>query len=661
MFKRNIKSFIKMKAHQIILVGFIALPFQIVFANNINLADSLVKIYNRGIYHDTLELQLIRDIAANHTQVDSILFYSNILIDKSMNTSNYLWLHRGLLNQGHAYRKKGDLDRAIESYFKSAEVAKQINYSKGVAGSFSAIGTVYRVEKNYKTALEYYNLALLKFRETHDSVNLAKSLMNTGELYRTTSIMDTALIYFDESGKIFERLNFKIGTAYNLGNIGLVYAQQGRHNLAEENINKAIAVLKKLGDFYPIAVYDTYMADIYKDKGDIPRALVYAKHSLAIAIDNGLKEQIRDASLKLSELYQFNKDYKSAYQYQSQYLAYRDSINNEETIRKIADLRTEYEVSQKQIEIDLLESKRLMQNIIFISMTAAILSLSFLAFVYYRNNKRKQITNLLLTERKEEIETQRDQLEAMNKTQEKFLSIISHDLLGPVNSFKAFSLLIKLCIDQKDTRDLEEIYVQFDKSVNGLSSLLANLLDWSVTQQGTIPYKPEKVDLTVITDELINLFVNMATNKEIDLKSLITSSIQMWVDINCVRTILRNLVSNAIKFTTDGGTITISAEIGEEMVAIKIQDTGIGIPKEKLSTILTTNNYNRSWGTKGEKGLGLGLQLVKEFTEMNKGTISIDSKEGTGTWIVVSLPLWQSHLEEINAEVNIINKNVWST
>lgn len=628
-----------------ILMSFLSLLSHITISQNRSIADSLIQVYNRHDYPDSIEFQLIRDIVSNHTQVDSVLFYSNILIEKSTDRSNYLWLHRGLLNQGHAFRKKGDLDKAIEAYFKSAEAAKKIEYNAGMAGAFSAIGTTYKIEGNYKNALEFLNLGIREFREIQDSLNLAKSLLNTGELYRTTHVFDTALLYFEESGKLFEILNFKIGSAYNLGNIGLVYAETGRHDRAEENINKATSILTELGDFYPIAVYDTYMADIYREKADIPRALTYALHSLHIAKSNGLKEQIRDASLKLSELYELNKDYQNAHQYQSQYITYRDSIGNEETIRKMADLRTAFEVSQKQVEIDLLENRQRMQNITFASMTTVIILLAFLAFMYYRNNKRKQVLNMIITERKEEVEAQRDQLEGMNETREKFLSIIAHDLWGPVNSFKGFSQIMKYSIDQNDTEDLKEIHVQFEKSVDGLSSLLTNLLDWSVTQQGTIPYKPEKVELKTVADELVNLFMNMAATKQINLKSNITADTHMWVDINCVKTILRNIVSNAIKFTIEGGSITVSSETVKEMVVIIVQDTGIGISKEKLNTLLDTNNYNRSWGTKGEKGLGLGLQLVKEFTELNKGTIRIDSKENVGTSIIVSLPLWQSNLE----------------
>jgi two-component system NtrC family sensor kinase len=609
-------------------------------------ADSLKKIYNHNELSDSKKLEVLRNISLNERKADTSIYYSNELISLASKLNSKLYLHRGYLQRGHALREKGNLDKAAESFFKSAEIANSMSYISGVGGSYLALGDVYSVEGDHINSTNYYNKAISILRSETDSIPLATALLNAGDEYFNADKLDSAILLFEESGKIFKNQNYLIGTAYNLGNVGMVYAKQDQPEKAESNMQLAIEILSELGDYYPIAVYDTYISDIYLEKGDFDRALQYAQHSLDIATDHGLKEQIRDASLKLAELYEYKEEYQTAFEYQKQYLAYRDSINNEETVRKMADLRTEYEVSQKQIEIDLLESRQRMQNILFASMSTIIILLAFLAFMYYRNNKRKQMLNMIITERKEEVEAQRDQLEAMNETREKFLSIIAHDLLGPVNSFKGFSTIMKFSIDQNDTEDLKQIHSQFEKSVDGLSSLLTNLLDWSVTQQGTIPYKPEKLELKSLVDELVDLFKNMADTKKIKLMSAIDKRVDIWADINSVKTILRNLVSNAIKFTVDGGSITISAQTDGSMVNVKVQDTGIGIPQEKLETLLAENNFNRSWGTKGEKGLGLGLQLVKEFTEINKGQLAIESVEGKGTSISVTLPLFSSKTQQ---------------
>jgi signal transduction histidine kinase len=351
-----------------------------------------------------------------------------------------------------------------------------------------------------------------------------------------------------------------------------------------------------------------------------------------------LKEQIRDANLKLSELYDAQNDYQKAYFHQSQYLVYRDSINSEEKIREIADLRTEYEVGQREAEIALLKTEQKNRYVTFISMALIIVLLSILSFLYYRNSRKRQTINSLLNEKKEEAEAQRDQLEAFNETRVKFLSIIAHDLMGPINSFKGLSYLMNESIKSQNQNDLIDIHASFDKTINNTSKLLSDLLDWSVTQQGKIPYQPEKIALKSLSSELTDLFSNMAEAKEISLKTDIPDGLNLWADVNSTKTILRNLVSNALKFTTEGGEINITAREEGSFIRIDISDTGLGMPQSKIDMILSDNKFERSEGTKGESGIGLGLQLVKEFVEMNKGKLEIVSEFDKGTSFSVYLP-----------------------
>ncbi len=617
-------------------------------AQNQEIADSLISRLNNENIDDTIKYVWLLEISFNHSDPKTVLKYAKELEDISISNQDSIWIYRALFSQGSAYRLMGDLDRAVGSYFKGAFLADEIGHETGIGESYSAIGDVYSVDGNHSNSIKYYVKAISILRTQTDSVSLATTLMNAGDEYFNASKLDSAVILFEESGQIFKILNYNIGNAYNLGNIGLVYAKQGKHDLAEKKINEATEILERLGDKYPITVYDTYMADIYQQRGDFDRALQYAEKSYQVARELGLKEQIRDASLKLSELYQSVGDYERAYIYQSRYIAFRDSINNEETIRKMADLRTEYEVSQKQAEVDLLETQKRVQQIIVFGMAVVLLLLALLVWTLYRNNKQKQATNLLLSEQKEEIETQKDQLEALNHTKDKYFSIISHDLRGPVNSFKAVATLTRLCIEQNNIEELPEVYKHFDASIDQLSNLLDTLLDWAITQQGTIQYHPEKADLKVITDELVKLFANMAGDKNIELKFDVAAELWLWVDINSLKTILRNLVNNALKFTNEGGKITLSAETipSTSLARVRVQDTGVGIPQEKLKTIFKLNDYNRSWGTKGEKGLGLGLQLVQEFTAMNKGTVSIESEENVGTVITLELPLYSASIHE---------------
>ncbi len=628
----------KAKKAYLLFVGFFFING---FANSQNQdkADSLIHVLEvRKNISDSLKLEILQDICANHSNTTLKLLYAKKAFSIAKNIGSNLWMSRSALEIGHAYKKKGVLERAVDAFYNSLEYAKEINYRKGEALAYSAIGSVYRVQKNHSIALTYYNLSIAKLRVLGDSTNLAISLMNTGELYRTNHILDTALLYFNESGTILNLKNLKTIQAYNLGNIGLVYAEQGKHTLAEKNIVEATKILQELGDNYPIAVYNTYMADIYKAKGDLPRALEYAQHSYSLAMADGLKEQIRDASHTLSELHEAQEEFKKAYHFQEVYLAYRDSINNEETIRKMADLRTEYEVSQKQIEVDLLNQEKKASRLIGAGLLSLLMAIAGLAFIYIRRNKEKRLTNKLLTEQKQQLQTQHNELEVLNATKDRFFSIISHDLRGPVSSFKGLTTIMKMSLEDKKYEELPKMTDMLGKASSQISTLLDNLLDWAVNQQGEFPYSPKKTRLANLVEDVLQASKSQAEAKQIGITTLIPNDVIGWVDKNSVETIIRNLVNNALKFTPKGGNIEIIGATEENEVVLKIKDTGVGISKKKFNTLFSVNELKSTPGTDGEKGLGLGLRLAYEFVRMNKGTILAESEEGKGTVFTVRFP-----------------------
>lgn len=633
-------TFVNKKAY--LLIGFLFFSHHLL-GFQYQSADSLQQLLQNGEFeNDSIQLEIFEELFKNATLLPEVrLKYAKAAYDKAATLENSRWLFKTNLQLGHIYKKTGDLEKSFSHYIQGLREAEKQKDNKRIALIYSSLGTLYRVSEDYDKAIKHYQLGinyLRKGKTKSDSTNLAKSLMNTGEFYRILGKYDSANLYFEESAIIFQQIDYLMGTAYTIGNMGLVHAQKGEHQIAKIKMDSASAILEKLGDFYPIAVYDTYLADIYKENNDLERAIEYAKHSLKIAEEQSLKEQIRDANLKLSELYEAQNEFQKAYHHQSQYLLLRDSINNEDKIREIADLRTEYEVSKREAEIALLKSEKRTQYIIFASMAVIIVLLGLVSFLYYRNSRKRHTLNLILKERKEEAEAQRDQLEAINETREKFLSIIAHDLMGPVNSFKGLSTIMKMSIDSQNIKDLHDIHGVFDKSVNNLASLLTNLLDWSVTQQGDIPYHPEKIDFNTLTNELIDLFFNMAEAKKISLRTDISNNLHLWADTNSIKTILRNLVSNALKFTDEGGEITITGEKSNSYVVIKIQDSGIGMPQSKIDMLLAENTFEISQGTKGEKGVGLGLQLVKEFVSMNKGKMEIESEIDKGTTFNIYLP-----------------------
>ncbi len=341
-------------------VGFcvIGLLSTAALAQDQRIADSLKQVYQNRAYADSTELELLRGLAFNEIKdYDLAMSYADELIRLSSEKGDLSYVARGYLQKGAISRLQGNLDTAIELLFKSAETASKAGKSELIGGAYISIADIYSVNGNSNNAILYYNKAIELLRSTPDTVTLATALLNAGDEYFNSSKYDSASLYFEESGVLFEKVNYPIGKAYNLGNIGMVYASTGQNTLAESNINEAIAMLEELEDYYAISVYLTYMSDIYQEKGDAQTALNYANRSLELARKYGLKEQISDGNLKLAELYEQRGDLESSYQYYKDHIVYRDSVNNIQTVQQIADLRTEFEVSQKQVEVDLLEKE----------------------------------------------------------------------------------------------------------------------------------------------------------------------------------------------------------------------------------------------------------------------------------------------------------------
>lgn len=605
---------------------------------NQKIADSLEVIYNQRTEVEQTDLDFLENIAFHQTAPEKKAYYSNLIIEISERQSAPKWLFRGLILRGHAFRLKGEIDKALDDYFRAESLADSIGFKKGVGGANSAIGDVYSVEGQHTKSIEHYKKAAAIFKILSDSVNMATVLLNTGELYRKSKNLDSALVYFQRSKVIFNRINYLIGTAYNLGNIGLVLAEQGRHKQAEENIKGAIVILEKLGDRYPIAVYQTSLAEIYAQRGEYDRALKYAKSSLNIGLEEGLKEQIRDASLKLSELYKSVGNSDEAYTYLKQYITYRDSINNEETIRKMADLRTEYEVNKKQIEVDLLSEQAKLNRIVAWSAVFIIALLLVLTIALLKIYRIKDRAVRIVRQRRRVIAAQRNKLDEVNKTKDRFFSIVSHDIRGPISNFQGISGLINVLADSKDVDGLKQLGSMMEASAKEVSELLDNLLEWALSQEGRIPYDPQTISLREISQSNLNIMLNMAIAKNIDLVGQLPEDVTIKADKNSVSTIIRNLLSNAIKFTPEAGRVTLNIAEEDGFGVIEIKDTGIGISQEKLENLFSLKGTRSQWGTKGEKGIGLGLLLVHEFVELNKGRIEVQSKEGEGTSFKVFLP-----------------------
>lgn len=239
----------------------------------------------------------------------------------------------------------------------------------------------------------------------------------------------------------------------------------------------------------------------------------------------------------------------------------------------------------------------------------------------------------------EKVAQRTKELEELNATKDKFFSIIAHDLKNPFNTLMGFSeLLIEHFESFPPEKIRDYIKILFDTSKNSYA-LLENLLEWSRSQTGRIKNEPQNIELHFIVHDTIALLTNQAEKKNIQLLNGLLAEDTVFADENMIRTVIRNLMSNAIKYTNEGGNIAITSTIKDNQRIIKIRDSGIGISPENIEKLFRIDTNYTTHGTADESGTGLGLILCKEFVEKNNGTIWVESELGKGSVFSFSLPI----------------------
>lgn len=243
-----------------------------------------------------------------------------------------------------------------------------------------------------------------------------------------------------------------------------------------------------------------------------------------------------------------------------------------------------------------------------------------------------------------------EKLSLSDETKNLFFNILAHDLKGPVNAIGSLSDLLVNNISNLSPKEIIAFSQHIKQSSEATQKLLYNLLDWARTQSDYLDYAPKAINLSDLVIQNLVLIEQQCLQKHIHVVNLVNTEHSLFVDYNMLDTVLRNLISNAIKFTPERGSITITSQVNEDEVEIKISDTGLGIKEKDLHGLFLLGKRKSTEGTKGERGTGLGLIIVKEFIEINKGTISVESKEKQGTTFTLRLP---RAVETIPAEVKI--------
>jgi signal transduction histidine kinase len=272
------------------------------------------------------------------------------------------------------------------------------------------------------------------------------------------------------------------------------------------------------------------------------------------------------------------------------------------------------------------ETDRWIDNIITVIYTSYSIYL-IISFIH------KNYTLERLKAEKSEIK-----LNQLNADKDRFISILGHDLKSPFTNLLGLSELLTEDIKKLDIGEIETLAKQINKTAHNTYNLLEDILKWAGAQQGKIPFKPQILNLRNICNDIFETLRPNADTKNITVNYSAPDVINVFADSDMLKTIIRNLVSNAIKFTNNGGHISITAEKNSENVIISISDNGIGITQDNLKKLFDISEVLTTKGTAGESGTGLGLLLCKEFVGKHNGKIWVESEIGKGSDFKFSLP-----------------------
>ncbi len=582
---------------------------------------------------------LFRKGVIKHNRRDDIpaLEYFNASVHACRLSNNFKIMGSSYSMMGTIFRVNGLYDRAIEYIVNSKLYYGKAGFSEGNAWSAYLLGRIYADLKLPQKALEYFQEALetyLKQASVDGNQNgVAICYEQIGLLYLESGNFAEAHKYIENTLEIYTSNKSAYGLSNSHKYLGMIEYSMGNYDIAESYLNEALTIQNQVGDLLSLPTIYEYLGLCQIGKGQKKAGFNNLQKALDLAISNNQKKIQLNIYSKLTEAYLSINDLKNAFNCQKKQIEIQDLLLSGAVNIKIEQLQAIYEIDNKNGQIIELEKQNEINSLIIkqhqISQLIMILGIviafliSISIFWFYNKIRHKNL-----------------ELKETNAAKDKFFAIIAHDLRGPTGNLAVFLEYLNETYNEHSPAELKEILLSLYKSAENVSVLLENLLIWAQSQLNKIEFSPAELKLTEVIQNSIKGLKQSADNKQIDIKLELNDQIFVLADLNMVQTIVRNLLSNAIKFTPRGGSVIIKTDVNNTNNAnISITDNGVGIEKSSLSKIFDLSNTLHTTGTEDEQSTGLGLILVKDFIEKNKGTITIDSEKGKGTVVLFTLPV----------------------
>jgi len=603
----------------------------------------------RDVKNEPLESQFLKELALVHIEKTKNLTLAMgyavdaLKIDETLSDKSHLLF--SYITLAKIFSEVDDFDNIIEFTKKALLLNRSLDYEKLQIALNQSLGNAYLESAAYEKAQEQYENLLAFAKSSRHPKLEAINWFQLGQLEQLQQNHALATNAFINALEIYKRLNDKNMEASVLLELGKSNAQLGKYEKSLEQYKMALDRWRSLNNTVGLATIYNALASLFIENKEYRRAVQNLKYALNNAQKVQNQEILANTYDLLSKAYKGMNNYQLALQYKELHNALLDFIDKEKNDRDILKMQSRYTLSQQQSVIEQLKFNKIQGEneleektrfnkflSILTGLVVVILVLIFFFFMLQRkNNKKLQMAN-------EQIGIKNEELQQANATKDKFFSIIGHDLKGPLNSLTSFSSLLMNHADSLSKEEIQMLATDLDKSLKNLFALLENLLQWSRSQTGNIEFTKAPFDLTEVLQKNKSLLNQQAENKSITIELKQKTPVEVNAHEPSIDTVIRNLISNAIKFTHEHGKIKIGITADENYYYVKVADNGVGIPEKIAATIFEINTKNTTKGTAKEKGTGLGLILCKEFVEKNGGTISVKSKEEKGTLFTFSIP-----------------------
>lgn len=559
-------------------------------------------------------------------------------ISKSLHDQSRYAKNAGDLSMN--YLNRGSFLEAITLLLESLHYYESINKQYDIIINNLRLALIYHDIGDFERASKALKAAR-KVNKSFGDKRLEMALdLNTGVLYyQVKKDPDSAVLFLDRAKEISESIRGEeLTTLMAMVNLGNVAILKKDFPLALDHYKKAIESPLLQGRNHERSAVLVNLGTAYQNLGDYDKADQYARAGVELAHANSFLKYEKTGYDVLAAIAVRKKNFQDAYRYKLIGDSLQESIWNEDIEKKVTEATFSLSLKQKDNINSLLQKENEIkaktifhQQILIAGAIVILLLVIILAFVIQRNHRRQHQLN-------KELNMKNEQLAESNKTKDKFLSIIAHDLKSPFNAL--IGLLSELDVnyadfDEETRRDI--ILKLKNNSINTFN-LLENLLEWTQSQRGKIECIPRDFKVVGVVSEVLSVLAGKAEAKKQTFDVDIDPELGMNSDPRLLKAILINLINNSIKFSSENKTININATPWKNDVQMMVRDEGIGIPADQIDRLFRIDSPLKRKGTNGEPGTGLGLIMCQEYITLLGGTIRVESREGEGSAFIFSVP-----------------------